>query len=65
MYEVPGSDIKQVIVDEDVIRNNVTPTFVRAVDPKDLEYGSDKSESTSVDTQETDIDDIIDSSPKV
>ncbi|XP_060603494.1 ATP-dependent Clp protease ATP-binding subunit ClpX-like [Ruditapes philippinarum] len=65
MYEVPGSDIIQVIVDEDVIRDNVPPTFVRALDPKHLEYDTDKSESTMVDVQETDIDDILDSNPKV
>lgn len=65
MYEVPGSDIIQVVVDEDVIRNNVSPTFVRALHPTDLEYETDKNDSTNVDVQETDIDDILDTSPKV
>ncbi|XP_053406041.1 ATP-dependent Clp protease ATP-binding subunit ClpX-like [Mercenaria mercenaria] len=62
MYEVPGSDIKRVVVNEDVIRNNTPPTFVHGLDPEDLEYESD---STNFDIQETNIDNLKDSSPKV
>ncbi|KAL4227489.1 hypothetical protein ACF0H5_012933 [Mactra antiquata] len=69
MYEVPGSDITQVIVSEDVIRNNEPPAFVRDIKLSDINEDIDlqtvSKQDVEISVSGTQVNTFKDSSPKV